>query len=148
MIEKLCAGNEHILIEAFENCSFPLEQFRHSVHVRLVFLYLRRYSVLEVLARFPAALARYAAAHGKHGLYNETITWSYIFLIRERLARANRDVTWEEFQNENQDLMTWKNSVLKKYYRDETLASRLAKEVFLFPDKILAGEPGPAVAPE
>ncbi len=139
MINKLKRNDEDALIEAFENCSFPLESFRHHVHVRLVFIYLSRFSVLEVLAHFPAALSRYADAHGKHGLYNETISWSYIFLIRERLARANRKVSWEEFQRENQDLMTWKDNVLKKFYCDETLTCPLAKEVFLFPDKIVSG---------
>jgi hypothetical protein len=88
--------------------------------------------------RFPAALSRYAEAHGKTGLYNETITWAYIFLIRERIVRANRLLTWAEFQAENPDLLSWKSSILRKYYRAETLASNLAKGTFLFPDKISA----------
>jgi hypothetical protein len=136
MIDTQNSKEEDALIEAFENCSLPLELFRHQVHVHVVFIYLNRFPVLEVLARFPAALSRYANAHGKHGLYNETISWSYIFLIRERLARGNRKVTWEQFQSENPDLMTWKDSVLKKYYCDETLTSPLAKQIFLFPDNM------------
>jgi hypothetical protein len=129
-------GNDEILIAQFEDCSLPLECFHHSVHVQIVFLYLCRFSLLEVLARFPAALRRYAEAHGKTGLYNETITWTYIFLIRERMVRANRALTWAEFQAENQDLLSWKSSILRKYYRAETLSSDLAKGTFLFPDKI------------
>jgi hypothetical protein len=130
--------NEEALIARFEDCSLPLECFHHSVHVQIVFSYLSRFPVLEVLARFPAALARYAEAHGKSGLYNETITWAYIFLIRERMIRANRAVqAWAEFQAENQDLLSWKDNILKKYYRDETLFSQLAKQAFLFPDKVM-----------
>jgi hypothetical protein len=91
-----------------------------------------------VLARFPAALTRYAEAYGKSGLYNETITWAYIFLIRERMIRANRPQAWAEFQAENQDLLSWKSSILRKYYRAETLSSDLAKGTFLLPDKISA----------
>jgi hypothetical protein len=131
-------GNDEVLITQFEDRSLPLECFHHSVHVRIVFLYLCKFSVLEVLARFPAALTRYAEAHGKTGLYNETITWAYIFLIRERIVRANRVLTWAEFQAENQDLLGWKSSILRKYYLPETLASDLAKGTFLFPDKISA----------
>ena len=130
-------NQEEALIARFEDCSLPLECFAHSVHVQIVFLYLSRFPVLEVLARFPAALGRYAEAHGKSGLYNETITWAYILLIRERMIRANRAQTWAGFQAENQDLLSWKDNILKKYYRAETLSSQLAKDAFLFPDKVL-----------
>ncbi len=130
-------NDDEVLVAQFENCSLPLECFRHGVHVRIVFLYLCRFPVLEVLARFPAALTRYAEAHGKNGLYNETVTWAYIFLIRERMIRANRAQTWAEFQVENQDLLSWTDNILKKYYRAETLSSQLAKDAFLFPDKVV-----------
>jgi hypothetical protein len=130
-------NDDEVLIAQFENCSLPLECFHHGVHVQIVFLYLCRFPVLEVLARFPAALTRYAEAHGKSGLYNETITWAYIFLIGERMIRANRAQTWAEFQVENQDLLSWKDNILKKYYRAETLSSQLAKDAFLFPDKVI-----------
>ena len=130
-------GNDEVLIAQFEDCSLPLECFHHSVHVQIVFLYLCKFPVLEVLGRFPAALTKYAEAHGKNGLYNETISWAYIFLIRERMVRANRRQTWAEFQAENQDLLSWKDNILKKYYRAETLSSQLAKDAFLFPDKVI-----------
>lgn len=138
MTDLSISGDDEVLIAQFEDCSLPLECFHHSVHVQIVFLYLCRFPVLEVLARFPTALTRYAEAHGKSGLYNETITWAYIFLIRERMIRANRPQTWADFLAENQDLLSWKPSILKKYYRTETLSSDLAKGTFLFPDKISA----------
>jgi hypothetical protein len=127
---------DDILIVQFEDCSLPLESFHHSVHVQLVFLYLCKHSLLEVLARFPPALTKYAEAHGKSGLYHETITWAYVFLTNERMVRANRKLSWDEFRSQNPDLLTWKDSVLKKYYRAETLSSDFAKRRFLFPDKI------------
>jgi hypothetical protein len=128
-------SHHHELLRQFEDCSLPLEAFRHSVHIQIAFSYLRRYPVLQVLARFPEALKRYAAAHGKSGLYHETITWAYILLINERMIRAGQPQTWEEFKSANPDLLTWTDSILKQYYRDETLASSLASNVFVFPDK-------------
>ena len=88
------------------------------------------------LARFSSALARFATAQGKPNLYHETITWAFLLLIRERIARSNRLQTWAEFSAANRDLLRWEDSILKKYYRPETLASALAKSVFLFPDKL------------
>jgi hypothetical protein len=69
-------------------------------------------------------------------LYHETITWAYILLIRERMARAEREETWPEFKASNADLFDRERNILKKYYREETLASDLARSTFVLPDKI------------
>jgi len=122
-------------ISAFEHGSLPEVSFHHRDHVRMAFLFLRRYPPLEALQHFSASLARFAVANGKPQLYNETITWAYVFLIRERMARSDIKQSWEEFSEANPDLLNWKDGVLKNYYREETLASGLAKRVFLFPDK-------------
>jgi hypothetical protein len=122
-------------IANFENCSLSNESFHHSDHVRMAFLYLCRYPALEALRRFSTSLANFAAAHGKPHLYNETVTWAFLLLIRERMARAGCAQTWLEFAAQNPDLLQWKDNVLKKYYREETLKSDLAKSIFLFPDK-------------
>jgi hypothetical protein len=120
-------------ISRFENCT--LEPFHHRDHVHMAYLYLRRYPALEAVQRFSTALARFAACKGKPGLYNETITWAFLFLIRERLARTGKAEVWEDFAVRNPDLMTWDKNVLKNYYREETLKSDLAKTTFLFPDR-------------
>ena len=123
-------------ISSFEDCS--LAAFHHADHVRMAFLYLCRYPALEALQRFSASLVRFAASTGKPELYNETITWAFLLLIRERMARAGNQQTWIEFAAGNRDLLTWKDNILKKYYRDETLSSGLAKNTFLFPDKTIS----------
>lgn len=123
-------------IAAFERGTLPNGRFHHRDHVRMAFLYLRRYPPFEALQRFSDSLARFAVANGKPQLYNETITWAYVLLIRERLARAGREQSWQQFAAQNLDLLDWKDGVLKNYYREETLTSDLAKRVFLFPDKL------------
>jgi len=102
----------------------------------MAFLYLRHYPALEAMSRFSSALKRFAANNGKPALYNETITWGYLLLIRDRIARTAETSTWEEFAAANEDLLHRGNSILKKFYRPETLNSELAKRVFLFPDNI------------
>jgi hypothetical protein len=123
-------------IAAFEDCRLANESFRHADHVRMAFLYLSRYPALEAIQRFSSSLARFAAAKGKPGLYHETITWAFLLLIRERMARAGRAQRWSEFVASNADLMNCEENILRQYYRDETLASDLARCTFLFPDKI------------
>jgi hypothetical protein len=123
------------LIASFENGTLANESFHHADHVKMAFLYLNRYPPLEALQRFSTALTSFAAAKGKPGLYHETITWAFIFLIRERMARAGSPLTWSQFAAGNSDLLDWKDNILKQYYRGETLSSDLARRTFLLPDR-------------
>jgi hypothetical protein len=133
--------DEELLVK-FEDTSLPLPSFRHEEHVRVAFLYLRRYSLLDVLARFPAALQRYAAAHGKNGLYHQTISWAFLFIVNERMAAAGAaEENWERFKQRNSDLLQGSKATLAKYYRDETIASAAAREYFVMPDRWLGNEP-------
>src|ERR1700722_5805383 len=128
------SGNE--LIERFERGLEPGDSFHHSGHIQLAFAYLCKYPVLAALEKFAGALKRFAAARGKPQLYNETITCAYFFLIRERMANGE-GADWEEFAQRNPDLLVWKDGILSSYYREGTLHSELAREVFVLPDKCL-----------
>ena len=50
-----------------------------------------------------------------------------------RCSTAN----WDEFADQNPDLLIWKNGILTRYYHESTLQSDLARTVFVFPDKVL-----------
>ena len=84
--------------------------------------------------RFQVFRGALAEARGKPQLYHETITWAYVFLIQERMASARKKQSWDEFASCNSDLLVWKNGILTRYYRAETLASDLARAVFVLPD--------------
>jgi hypothetical protein len=43
--------------------------------------------------------------------------------------------SWAEFAAGNPDLLHHKDGILKKYYRDETLSSEVARGSFVFPDR-------------
>jgi hypothetical protein len=124
-------------VRSFEDCTLPNSAFHHRDHVRLAWIYLRREPALDALARFTASLRRFATFHGHPGLYHETITWAFLFLIHERMANTDEGAgerdTWEEFAARNPDLLTWKPSVLDSYYAPETLESERARRLFVLP---------------
>jgi len=127
-------------IHRFESGALPEDSFHHSDHVRLAFAYLSQYAPLEALDRFSNALKRYAAARGQSQRYNETITYAYFFLIRDRMGRCGA-VEWDEFARRNPDLLLPKNGILTRYYQETTLQSELARSLFLFPDKGYSSHP-------
>ena len=136
-----CELTDDELLDQFERATLPLERFRHVDHVRVAFLYLSTLPILDALQAFSRSMRRFAAKYGKTSLYHETITWAYIFLIRERMARAGETPTWEQFAKNNADLLTWKGGALNRFYRDETLKSDLARRIFVLPDNLVSGQP-------
>jgi hypothetical protein len=122
------------LLTGFENASLANEAFHHEQHVRVAWLFVQRYGMPDALARFSRALRRFAEAKGAPGRYHETITWAYLFLVAERIARGPSD-TWDRFAAANRDLLTWKPSLLDRYYTSETLQSELSRRTFIMPDR-------------
>jgi hypothetical protein len=129
------AGDDAALVAAFEDCTLPADQFHHADHVRLAWLLLGEEDLPRARVRFSEGLKRYAASRGKAGLYHETITVAYLLLVHERRLRGGRGETFDDFARRNPDLLTWRPSILERYYREETLASERARTSFVLPDR-------------
>ena len=131
------------LIAALEDCTLPLPAFDHCAHVQAGFAYLQRHGFAGGLAAMAEALRRFAAHHGKHGLYHETVTAAFLALIHQRMAEdlaasgaeialaGARALDWERFATAHPDLFA--PDVLARYYSKETLRSNLARHCFLLP---------------
>ncbi len=127
--------NDREFVAAVESCAISCGDFRHADHVRLAWIYLRDYSLIEAIERFSQSLQRFAAHCGAAEKYHETITWAYLFLIHERMRRHDARCEWEIFRAANADLFDWKPSVLERYYTPQALRSELARRIFVMPDK-------------
>lgn len=121
------------LYDSFTSTALPAGQFHHEQHVRVAWLFVCRHGMPGALGTFSEAIKRFAAAKGAHGLYHETITWAFLLIIAERQARRPAS-TWDEFAQANADLLSWKPSVLDRYYSKELLKSELARRSFVMPD--------------
>ena len=127
------------LIQALEECRLPAGAFDHRAHVQAGFTYLRRHGYAGALSAMASALRRFAAHHGKRGLYHETITAAFLALIHERIAEDlaltggdfTRKLDWDDFSERHPDLFA--TDLLARYYSRETLRSDLARRCFLLP---------------
>jgi hypothetical protein len=122
-------------IAQLEACTLPEDRFHHADHLHAAWLYLTRFPATEAIARFSDALRSYTTSVGKPDRYHATVTWAYLLLLNERIRVSEPSATWEQFAATHSDLLDWKNSILLKYYRPETLDSQIAREVFLMPDR-------------
>jgi hypothetical protein len=131
------------LIRQLEDCTLPLPAFDHRAHVQAGFTYLQRHGYAGALAAMATALRRFAAHHGKHGLYHETITTAFLALIHQRMAEdlnaQGREIAlagaqaldWERFAAAHPDLFA--RDLLARYYSRDTLRSDLARHCFVLP---------------
>jgi hypothetical protein len=117
-------------LEAFRTGALPLAEFDHRAHVLAGYLYVARFGLGLAIERFGKDLRGFASAHGKHGLYHETITVAFLALINERIALGG-DRGWDAFAADNPDLFG--RDSLRPFYAPEELASPEARRVFLLP---------------
>jgi len=127
-------------LERFERGTLDPAAFRHADHVRAAWLMLRSHPGFDGLERYCAGIRGLARAARRPGLYHETITWAYLLLIRERMARMPEGHAWEDFASAQRELFAWNPGVLDTLYRAETLRSDLARRCFVLPDRA-AGTP-------
>lgn len=129
---------EKTLLEAFERGTLDPATFDHRRHVHVAWAVLRRRPFVEALQWYRAGLLRLVEKAGAPEKYHETVTCAMMTLIHERMARGESE-TWEGFVAANPDLFKGSGKgPLGRYYEPETLASPLARSVFVLPDRGLS----------
>lgn len=122
------------LIDAIDSKSLPLSAFTHAEHVRLAWACLRRHPLLPAMKEFRRLLLAYATHHGKPALYHETVTFAYLLLVFERIARTPHLTDWSAFSNEYSDLLSWRDGPFFRLYSVDTLSDPIARIHFVLPE--------------
>lgn len=125
-----------VSIEALESASVDAESFNHESHVYAAWLYLERWPLHEATQRLSDAIRRLTIKLGAETKYHETITCFFMQLINQR-RNAMQQPSWFVFRRENADLIEDAGTTLDRYYSKELLASDIARQQFLLPDKLL-----------
>jgi hypothetical protein len=121
------------LLARFEDGSLPAAELGHREHVRLAWIYLRGAAFEEAALRFCTNLRRFAASHGKADRYHATMTWAYLALVNERMHAGPPAADFDGFAAKNADLLDHERGALSACYDKATLASPIARSVFLLP---------------
>lgn len=133
------AMNDDDLLRAFEDCTLPYPEWTHRCHVKVAWIYLRRFPYDEALARMRSGIQKYNAAksvvESPTTGYNETTTQAFFRLIAATMAAYGEKIltaTADEFCNAHTQLMT--QHVLRLFYSPAIRTERRAKSEFIEPD--------------
>lgn len=122
-------------IEQFEMCRLNPENFNHTGHIRLAWLYLHQYEQNIAIEKVCDGIQAYAQSLDAHDKFHKTITHSLVKIIALRIDH-NEPASWRAFNQQNQDLVQDSISVLLQYYNRDTLFSEQARTELVEPDRI------------
>ena len=119
-------------LQAFEDCT--LEEFHHKDHIRMAWIYLRKFGYAEGSAKVKEGIKNFAAAKGATTLYHETITQFWIRLVQHVIDKHPTEV-FEEFFASFPPLQDPKS--IYRHYTKEFLMSDESRTEWHDPDLIL-----------
>jgi hypothetical protein len=127
--------DEQFLAE-FEACRWPLEQWHHRQHIKVAYLYLRRYPLDAAMDRVRERIKAHNAAHqipeSPTGGYHETMTQAWMRLVHVALCEYGPAETADNFFEQHPELSEKK--ALRLFYSRELFMSPQAKIEFIEPD--------------
>lgn len=120
----------------FEACRWPLDQWHQQQHIKVAYLYLRRYPFDVAMNRIRERIKAHNAAHHLPDLptsgYHETMTQAWMRLVHLTLCEYGPAETADSFYEQHPELSQKK--VLRLFYSRDRFMSPEAKVTFLEPD--------------
>ena len=129
---------DQTFLRAFEDCTLPFEEWKHRAHIRVAYLYLRRWPYADALERVRESIKRYnAATNTPESLergYHETITVAWMCLVHFTLCEYGPAPSSDEFLEAQEHLLNRK--ALRFFYTRDRIVSWEAKANFVEPDLV------------
>ncbi len=119
---------------AVEENRYANAEFRHSDHIRLAWIYVRRYGARQAEERIAEAIRRFAISHGHEGKYHETLTRAWLRLVAAALKLTPGVTTFDEFLGKHGWLLD--RSALSAFYSGMRFSDENARRGWVDPDRM------------
>lgn len=127
------ALSDEIFVAQFEDCSLAPEDFNHLGHLRLGWLYLRRYPLAQAIEKVTGGIQRYAESLGATAKFQYTLTEAIVRIMAARMVGCSAD-GFDTFIAANPDLVDNMAGLVAAHYSPEVLYSERARNEFVCPD--------------
>ena len=120
----------------FEDCTLPFSMWNHRAHIKVAYLFLRRFPLDEATARMRAGVKAYNAANnvpdGLHMGYHETLTCAWMRIVDAMMRTHGPGESADDFCDRQPYLLN--KLLLRLFYSRPRIMSAEAKARFLGPD--------------
>lgn len=128
--------NDSELLAAFESCQLPHNEWTHTAHVRVAYMYANKFDLLTATDTVRLRIQTYNKATDTPEAidrgYHETITRAFMQLVFAAVAETGPHSSSVEFCKSHPELMDKK--ALLNYYSRDRIMSWEAKREFIEPD--------------
>jgi hypothetical protein len=120
------------LVVAFEGATVDPTRFHHREHLYVAWCYLRALPLEEALARYVRQLRLLTAALGVPEKFHATVTWAYIVLLYDAMARTP-GLGFDELLAEHPAIFAHRRGALDAHYDPAELDTVAARQRFVLP---------------
>ncbi len=123
--------------KAFENsfidCTLDPKIFSHEAHLRLAWIHLNNYGIVQAEENIQKQLQNFVALAGAKDKYNTTLTIVAIKVVDHFMQQSNSN-NFKDFILEFPKLKTHFKQLIETHYSFDIFNSKKAKKEFLDPD--------------
>ncbi|MGH9967795.1 MAG: hypothetical protein ACREBG_08145 [Pyrinomonadaceae bacterium] len=128
------SGEIEAVVEGFESCTTPKDDFSHRSHVTVAVYYLHELGELEATERIRAGLLRFLDHHGVgRAKFHETLTVFWIKSVLGVLEGLDPNLSLLEITNTVVERLG-SSQLVFEYYSRERLQSDEARNCYVEPD--------------
>jgi hypothetical protein len=128
--------NDDELLQQFEGCSFPFDQWHHRTHVKVAYLYAVRFGLETAARKLREGIRAYNAANNVESTptsgYHETMTQAWLHIIHTTIQEYGPRASADEFFDFHPQL--GQKKILRLFYSVDLFMSPLARREFVPPD--------------
>ena len=124
--------DEDSFVRSFEICDYPNESFKHADHIRLAWIYIRRFGLQAAQDRMAASIRRFALRLGHEEKYHETMTRAWMCLVYAAHCTTPSTDDFDQFIASH--LWLADKRALSAFYSETLLASGQARRHWMEPD--------------
>jgi hypothetical protein len=125
---------EDEFIAVVEGSCYVNAEFRHADHIRLAWIYVRRYGARQAEERVAATIRRFAIGLGHETKYHETQTRAWLRLVATAQHLTPTVTDFDEFLTRHGWLLD--RNTLAAFYSGAHLSSDAARHGWADPDKL------------
>ena len=119
--------------QQFINCELNPEIFTHEAHLRLAWIYIKKYGIEQAETNIPRQLREYVKSVGAENKYNTTLTLAAIKAVYHFILKSDAN-SFREFIIEFPRLKNNFRELMACHYGVDIYNSQKAKMKFLEPD--------------
>lgn len=121
--------------KAFEDCTLNPDLFSHEAHLRLAWIFIRKYGFDETIDKLSFQLAKFVDYCGIQSKYNLTLTVASIHAVHHFMLKSKSD-NFSDFINEFPRLKYNFKELIDTHYGFDIYANEQAKKTYLEPDRV------------